>query len=200
MISNGVDTERFKPNKREKSEKILLFLDRLSTRKGAQFLIPLLYKYLKENEDVLLIIAGKDEKPPLIPLLKLQKELFRLDGKVRPLSYVPNELLPELCNHAELFLMPSTIMESFGITVLESLACGTPVVSTKVGGLPEVLKHGGVATSLRDFPKIVENMLSNPEKLLEMGNAGRKLVESEYSWDVVGKRIENIYLKVMSGG
>lgn len=200
VIPNGVDTERFKPDKREKSEKALLFVGRLSARKGAQFLIPLLYRYLKENEDVSLIIAGKDEKPPLIPLLKLQKEIFGLNGKVRLLGYVPNRMLPELYNYADLFLMPSITMESFGITALESLACATPVISTKVGGLPEVLRHGGVATSLRDFPKVIGDLLSSPEKIVEMGKAGRKLVENEYSWSVVGKKVENVYLKVMSGG
>jgi glycosyltransferase involved in cell wall biosynthesis len=200
VIPNGVDTERFKPDKHEKSEKILLFVGRLSARKGAQFLIPLLHRYLKENEGVLLIIAGKDEKPPLIPLLKLQKSIFGLNGKVRLLGYVPNSMLPKLYNHADLFLMPSLTMESFGITALESLACATPVISTKVGALPEILKCGGVATSLRDFPDVVEGLLSNSEKILEMGKAGRKLVEKEYSWSVVGEKVEDVYLNVLGGG
>ncbi len=198
VIPNGVDTSKFKPKKSSMSErhkKTLLYVGRLSPRKGVQLLIPLLSNCLKElNAE--LIIAGKDEAF-MIPLLKLQRTICK---NVRVLGFVPDEQLPELYNAADIFLMPSLAMESFGITAIESLACATPVVATKNGGLPEVTKEGSIITSLLEFPKVIENLLSEPDRIQQLGKAGRKLVEEEYSWDIVAKKIENIYSQILDGG
>ena len=128
--------------------------------------------------------------------MKLQRALCK---NVRVLGFVPDDNLPKLYNYADITLIPSITMESFGITVIESLACSTPVIATKVGALPEIIKSGGITTNLWEFPKVVANLLSNPDKIQKLGKEGRKLVEKEYSWDVVAKRIENIYFKVLDG-
>ena len=194
VIPNGVDVEKFRPMKGNGQSKALLYIGRLSARKGVQLLIPLLFKCLKEY-DAELIIAGKDEMF-MLPLLKLQGSLCK---NVKVLGFVPDAKLPELYNYADVFLMPSLTMESFGITAIESLACATPVVATKSGALPEIIKSGGVTTSLREFPKAVADPLSNPDRIRKLGKEGRKFVEEEYSWDVVAKRIENLYSKVLDG-
>ena len=194
VIPNGVDVEKFRPMKGKERGKALLYIGRLSARKGVQLLIPLLFKCLKEH-DAKLIIAGKDEMF-MLPLLKLQGKLCK---NVKVLGFVPDANLPELYNYADLFLMPSLTMESFGITAIESLACATPVVATKAGALPEIIRSGGVTTSLWKFPKVVANLLSNPDGIRKLGKEGRKFVEEEYSWDVVAKRIENLYFKVLDG-
>jgi len=194
VIPNGVDTEKFKPIKNEKQNKALLYVGRLSARKGVQLLIPLLSKCLKEH-DAELIIAGKDDMLMLY-LLKLQRAICK---KVRILGFVPDANLPELYNYADIFLIPSLTMESFGITAIESLACATPVIATKSGALPEIIKSGGVTTSLWEFPKAVADLLSDPDRIRKLGKEGRKFVEREYSWDVVAKRIENLYLEVLDG-
>jgi len=195
VIPNGVDVEKFKPMKNEKQSKALLYVGRLSARKGVQLLIPLLSKCLKEH-DAELIITGKDEML-MLPLLKLQGNLCK---NVKVLGFVPDARLPELYNYADLFLMPSLTMESFGIAAIESLACATPVLAAKTGALPEVIRSGGITTNVWEFPKAVESLLSDPCKIQKLGKEGRKLVEEEYSWDVVAKRIENIYFEVLDGG
>ncbi|MBO8181093.1 MAG: glycosyltransferase family 4 protein [Archaeoglobus sp.] len=194
VIPNGVDVEKFRPMKGNGQSKALLYVGRLSARKGVQLLTPLLFKCLKEY-DAELIIAGKDEMF-MLPLLKLQGSLCK---KVRVLGFIPDANLPELYNHADLFLMPSLTMESFGITAIESLACATPVVATRAGALPKIIKSGGVATNLWEFPKVIANLLSNPDRIRQLGNEGRKFVEEEYSWNVVAKRIEDVYSKVLDG-
>jgi len=194
VIPNGVDVEKFRPMKSKERNKALLYIGRLSARKGVQLLIPLLFKCLKEH-DAELIIAGKDEMF-MLPLLKLQGNLCK---NVKVLGFVPDANLPELYNYADLFLMPSLTMESFGITAIESLACATPVVATKSGALPKIIKSGGVTTSLWEFSKAVADLLSDPDRIRKLGEEGRKFVEEEYSWDVVAKRIENLYFKVLDG-
>ncbi|RLI74800.1 hypothetical protein DRO97_04975 [Archaeoglobales archaeon] len=195
VIPNGVDVKRFEPLKKEKEEKTLLYVGRLSVRKGVQLLIPLLSKCLKEH-DAELIITGKDEMFMLY-LLKLQRTICK---NVGVLGFVPDARLPELYNYADISLMPSLTMESFGITAIESLACETPVIATKTGALPEIIRSGGITTNLWEFPKAVENLLSDPDRIRKLGKQGRKLVEEEYSWEVVAKRIENLYFKVLDGG
>ena len=194
VIPNGVDVEKFRPMKGNGQSKALLYVGRLSARKGVQLLIPLLFKCMKEH-NAELIIAGKDEMF-MLPLLKLQGSLCK---KVRVLGFVPDAKLPELYNYADLFLMPSLTMESFGITAIESLACATPVVATKAGALPKIIKSGGIATNLWEFPKAVESLLADPDRIRELGREGRKFVEEEYSWDVVAKRIEDVYSKFLGG-
>ena len=194
VIPNGVDVEKFRPMKDNEQRKALLYIGRLSARKGVHLLAPLLSKCLKEF-DAELIIAGKDEMFTL-PVLKLQRTLCK---NVKILGFVPDDNLPKLYNYADITLMPSITMESFGITAIESLACSTPVVATKVGALPEIIKSGGITTNLWEFPKIVASLLSDPDRIRKLGREGRKLVEKEYSWDVVAKRIENIYSKVLGG-
>ncbi len=194
VIPNGVDVEKFRPMKGKERSKALLYIGRLSARKGVHILAPLLFKCLKVL-DAELIIAGKDEMFTL-PVLKIQRALCK---NIRVLGFVPDGSLPKLYNYAAVTLMPSITMESFGITAIESLACSTPVVATKVGALPEIIKSGGITTNLREFPKVVADLLSDPDRIRKLGREGRKLVEREYSWDVVAKRIESIYSKVLDG-
>lgn len=194
VIPNGVDTKKFRPLKFEKHRKTLLYVGRLSPRKGVQLLIPLLSKCL-DKYDAELIIAGKDDAF-MLPLLKLQSAVF---GNVKVVGFVPDGELPMLYSYADLFLMPSLTMESFGITAIESLACATPVVATKNGGLSEIIRSGGITTNLRDFPKAVESLLSDPDRILELGREGRKLVEEKYSWEVVARKVENLYFEILDG-
>jgi glycosyltransferase involved in cell wall biosynthesis len=194
VIPNGVDTEKFRPMKEERENKTLLYVGRFSARKGVQLLAPLLSRYLKKP-DIELIIAGSDEML-MLPLLKLQGAVFR---NVRVLGFVPEDLLPGLYSYADLFLMPSLTMESFGITAIESLSCATPVIATNVGALPEIIDGCGAITNLLDFPRVIEELLSNPERIRELGFSGRKRMVEEYSWEAVAMRIEDVYFSVLDG-
>jgi glycosyltransferase involved in cell wall biosynthesis len=193
VIPNGVDTEKFRPMKVEKQHKTLLYVGRLSARKGVQLLIPLLSRCL--SEEVELIIAGKDEMH-MIPFLKLQQTICK---NVRILGFVSDHILPKLYNYADLFLMPSLTMESFGIAAIESMACATPVIATKSGALPEIVKEGGVISNLWAFPEVIESLLLDPCRIKGLGERGRKLVEEEYSWSVVAGKIEKIYFQILDG-
>jgi len=132
----------------------------------------LLSKCLKEH-DAELIIAGKVEMF-MLPLLKLQGSLCK---NVKVLGFVPDSNLPELYNYADLFLMPSLTMESFGITAIESLACATPVVATKAGALPEIIRSDGITTSLWEFPKTLQVFFRIQTRIRKLGREGKKFVE-----------------------
>jgi len=141
-----------------------------------KLLIPLLFKRLKEH-DAELIIAGKDEKF-MLPLLKLQGNLCK---NVKVLGFVLDANLPELYNYVDLFLMPSLTMESFGITAIEPLTCATLVIATKAEALQEIIRSGGVTTSLWEFSKAIADLLLDPDRIQKLEKEGRKFVEEDYS-------------------
>jgi glycosyltransferase involved in cell wall biosynthesis len=86
--------------------------------------------------DVWLAIAGKG---PLQLTLQQQAESLGLSDRVKFLGFLPDEQLPIAYQAADLMIMPSQSLEGFGLAIVESLACGTPVVCTPVGGMPEIL-------------------------------------------------------------
>ena len=124
-----------------------------------------------------------------------------------------NELI-QLYSNASVFCCPS-IYEPFGIINLEAMACGTPVVGSKVGGIKEIIKHGetGFLVELEQDKDMFEavfpekyakdlafsiNLIINDKSLREkMASAGRRTVEQEYSWNSVANRVHNLYKEVL---
>jgi glycosyltransferase involved in cell wall biosynthesis len=146
QIPLGIDTKRFsfeadrkkirrKLNLPEKRP-ILLTIRRLAARMGLENLITAMSKVKKKNPDILLLICGKGylEKK----LKRLIQELS-LGDQVRMPGFVREEELPMYYQVADFFVLPTVELEGFGLSTIESLACGTPVIATPVGANSEVI-------------------------------------------------------------
>ena len=146
-IPSGVDVDRFKPaNRREDIRKklslpvdqvILLTVRRLAPRMGLENLIRAMAIVETMRNDVMLVIGGRGE---------LQDQLNRLIvelGVKRTLlvGYIDDHDLSGYYQASDLFIMPSVALEGFGLSTLEALACGIPVLGTPTGGTPEILKE-----------------------------------------------------------
>jgi glycosyltransferase involved in cell wall biosynthesis len=146
IVPGGVDIDRFQANltrqqAREllgfpKDRPILFVPRRLVHRMGIDILLQALVEVRAKVPDIWLAIAGKGA---LRPVLEQQAYELGLQEHVQFLGYVPEEQLPVAYQSADLTVVPSQSLEGFGLILLESLACGTPVLSTPVGGMPEVL-------------------------------------------------------------
>jgi glycosyltransferase involved in cell wall biosynthesis len=146
IIPGGVDIERFELNlTRQQARAVLGFPQdrpilftprRLVQRMGIDILLQALVAVKSKVPDVWLAIAGKGA---LRPVLEQRSDQLGLQAHVKFLGYVPDEQLPVAYQAADLTVVPSQSLEGFGLILLESLACGTPVLSTPVGGMPEVL-------------------------------------------------------------
>lgn len=200
VIPNGVDVNRFSPenkteNRNEKS--IILYMGRLVPKKGIHILIRAMKNVLKKYPDALLLIGGKGK---MKTFLNSYANTLGLKDNVRFLGYVPDNMLPSLYASSDVFVLPSITAESFGITLLEAMATGTPVIGSSVGGIPEVIGDCGLIIEPGNPKKLSDAVITllDDENLREkLGRKGRKMVEEKYSWDIVGKNIINVYKEVM---
>ncbi len=111
---------------------------RLVQRMGLEDLIDAAAVMKRHMPDVLIVLAGKG---PLDAALKRRIVERGLEAQVRMLGFVPDDRLPHLYRAADLTIVPTTALEGFGLTTIESLAAGTPVLVTPVGGLPEAVER-----------------------------------------------------------
>jgi N-acetyl-alpha-D-glucosaminyl L-malate synthase BshA len=111
------------------------------------------------------------------------------------------DALPELLAPADVFVLSSS-EESFGLSALEAMACGTPVVATRVGGVSEVVDHGvtgllSEADDLEGFAADLALLLTDSEKARSMGLAARRTAEERFSRNKVVGRYENLYRRLL---
>jgi glycosyltransferase involved in cell wall biosynthesis len=104
---------------------------------------------------------------------------------------------------ADVFVSPS-LFDTFPIVVLEALLCAKPVVATRVGGVPEIIMDGvtGFLVDPKDAKKLAEKilyLLENEGEAKKMGLCGKDYVMRNFTVEVVGEKIENIYCKLLQG-
>ncbi|MFB2773360.1 glycosyltransferase family 4 protein [Pelatocladus sp. BLCC-F211] len=148
IIPGGVNTEQFKSNllraeARAKlgwpQDRAIIFSSRrLVRRVGIDKLLQALAIIKPRLPDFWLAIAGRG---PIQAALQQQATELGLNEHVKFLGFLPDEDLPIAYQAADVSVMPSQCFEGFGLAVVESLACGTPVVCTPVGGMPEILEQ-----------------------------------------------------------
>lgn len=145
VIPGAVDTSRFQPSERVRArdalgwpqgERIIFCVRRLVQRMGLEALVAAFTLAAAKYPDVRLFIGGKG---PLQGALEAQIRSLGLGQRIRMLGFVRESLLPAHYQAANLSIVPSQTLEGFGLTTLESLACGIPVLVTPVGGLTEVV-------------------------------------------------------------
>jgi glycosyltransferase involved in cell wall biosynthesis len=147
VIPGGVNINRFQPNlSRQEARKqldwplerqIIFTSRRLVNRMGLDKLLLAIAEIKPRIPDVWLAIAGRGH---IQDALQQQAIELGLDDHVKFLGFLPDEQLPVAYQAADLSVMPSQSFEGFGLAIVESLACGTPVICTPVGGMPEIIQ------------------------------------------------------------
>ena len=205
VIPNGVDTSRFRKMDRDDArefmgfgdEPFFLYVGRLVTKKGLFTLLLAFRDVLKEIPKAKLRIAGKGK---LKPVLSSMSKVLGINGNVEFLGYVPDDALNPLFSSADVFVLPSSFGESFGIVILEAMASGTPVIGTKVGGIEEILDDGkyGVLVHPSDPSELacaMISMMSDRDIQEKIVKRALQKVRKEYDWKVVAKKVMKLYEK-----
>lgn len=177
-------------------EAIVLFLSRLHPKKGLDYLIPALGKL--SHYRFTFIIAGSGD-------LDYENELKTLvtthgiKEKTYFAGFVKGEIKDLLMQGADIFALTS-YSENFGISVLESLAAGTPVIITPGVALSDIVQqqHLGYVTELNinDIATTIQNFLDHPQAAKKMGDSARKFILDNYTWDSIALKMISVYQEI----
>ena len=204
LVPCGVDLEVFRPLDQKSvrsrlglnGEKILLYVGRVEPIKGLDLLVETAAQ-MDSTEGVRMMVVGADVNGDreMHRVKQLAKERD-LEDKIDFVGQVDHDDLPLYYNAADVCVVPS-YYESFGLVALESMACGTPVVATRVGGLSTIIHHGrtGYLKSWRcpeAFANSVEMIISSDGLQQSMGEAARKRAEG-MGWDNVASLMWDEY-------
>ena len=122
---------------------------------------------------------------------------YGIDERVQIIGYVPDELMAPYYRQAKLFVLPSKF-EPFGMTTLEAMACGTPVIASNLGGIKENFTSGkdGILvdpSNKEELSNAMLELLENKELAEKIGMEGYKTVRDRFSWEAIAKRTLEFY-------
>ncbi|WP_082149073.1 glycosyltransferase family 4 protein [Bellilinea caldifistulae] len=186
----GVDTDKFKPLTGVQKTNMIISVGSLTPLKGFDFIIRSISLIPPHHQPILVISSNFSNPEEFHYLNNLANQL---GVKVQFLEGIPDEKLVELYNQAVLTAY-APHREPFGLVALESMACATPVVGVKEGGLLETIQDriSGrlVERNEEIFARAVFEFLSNPQTSLEYGQNGYRRVQEKWSWDAAVRNIE----------
>lgn len=177
---------------------IIFCVRRLAKRMGLENLLSAIDIVRKQHPDILLYIAGKGA---LADTLQQQINELELTQHVQLLGYIADEKLPLAYRAANFSVVPTTAFEGFGLIVIESLATGTPVMGTPIGGIPEILKPFCPdllfqSASVDSIAQGIAEVLSGDHKL-PSSEACQAFIQANYSWSKIAQQMKSVYLKAI---
>ncbi|MFI6284111.1 glycogen synthase [Streptomyces sp. NPDC051018] len=217
VIHNGIDTRLYRPDHDtsalqrlgvDPGRPYVLFVGRISRQKGVPHLLRAARAF--DPEAQLVLCAGSpDTSGTGAEFRELVDELDRArDGVHWIPETLPRPQIIQLLTHAAVFVCPS-VYEPLGIVNLEAMACGTPVVASAVGGIPEVVDDGrtGLLVPYDDrhpesfesaLAQAVNRVLDDPPEAARMGAAGRQRAVREFGWEQVARRTYELYGELLA--
>jgi glycosyltransferase involved in cell wall biosynthesis len=200
-IPMGVSTASFTVRRQRKiTSPIVLFVGRLIDVKGAEYLLHAVPVIITQVPDARIVIAG--DGPERQHLEQLARELH-VDDHVVFLGSVPSSKMPELLATSDVFVGPAITtdkgqVEAFGVSFLEAMAAGLPVVTTASGGIKDIVAPDSTAIVIPEKDSLaiataVNKLLDNPTLRRQMGKAGRARVEAHFTWENVAKQYDEVY-------
>ena len=215
VVRNGIDTDDWYPVEAgqtlaelgiDPDRPIAAFVGRITRQKGVGHLIAAAHRF--DPEVQLVLCAGAPDTPEIAAeVAAAVKELSATRAGVHWIQeMLPIEKIREILATATVFVCPS-VYEPLGIVNLEAMACGTAVVASDVGGIPEVvddgttglLVHYDVADAVRfetGLADAVNALVRDPERAHTFGQAGRRRCIDEFSWMQVAQQTLDIYRSV----
>jgi starch synthase len=217
VVGNGVDAEAYRPIEDpdvvrnlgvDPDRPYALFVGRITRQKGVTHLLAAAEKLTPEAG--LVLCAGAADTPEERQQVAEAVEALqaRRDGVVWIEEMLPREKLVPLITGATVFVVPS-VYEPLGIVNLEAAACGTAVVASDVGGIPEVVDDGRTGLLVHYDPDDVAafetgladrigELIAAPDRAASMGAAGRERVLSEFGWSAIAQQTVEVYSAVLA--
>jgi glycosyltransferase involved in cell wall biosynthesis len=203
----GVNIEIFRPSELVRgarqqpwgwsvNDKVLLAVGRLVSKKGFGVLLDAMPSIARHEPSVILAIAGEGS---LRPVLERQAQMLGSGARVQFLGRIAWNEMPALLSAADVFVLPSVRDESGNMdglpnVVLEAMACGVPVIASRLGGVTSILDEagGGCLVPAGEKDALAEAavcLLRDNEQRQRYGSAARKFVEDHLTWDLVAYQL-----------
>ncbi|OGA80194.1 MAG: hypothetical protein A3G27_13170 [Betaproteobacteria bacterium RIFCSPLOWO2_12_FULL_66_14] len=201
VVHNGVDVDQFKPLERATqlrqrlglpdSARVLASVGRLVGWKGLRVILELLPQ-LPQEVHYLVVGEGPEE-----PRLRQQAAQLGVGERVHFCGRIAHDELPQVLAQADLLVQPSLGEESFGITLVEAMACALPVLASRQGGMSEIVLPGVTGELLPPgevgaWRETVAQLLRQPDRMRAMGAAGRERTVAEFTWAANAAKLERL--------
>jgi glycosyltransferase involved in cell wall biosynthesis len=202
-VPNGVDADLFRPSPSpaNMNEKGILCVGRFSLEKGIDFVPRIAESVLRHRPDTKFTVVAAEEKLPSLEKVKIAMNTLEDSYPGRFLwikQKLGREEMAKLYNQSAIYIQPSRY-ESFGLCVLEAMACGKPVVCSNTGGLPEVVGDAGLISQPdgKAFVRNILTLLDNPETYNKYAKAAVKRA-SQFTWPKIASDMLFLYKKISS--
>ncbi len=197
MLGNGVDTTLFapRPSVMRREREVLCVARASDPTKGVLRMVNALAQL---PDDVRLTLVDQDG--PSHPA-RARAATLGCEDRVEVTGRVSTDTLVNLYSRAALVVVPSRY-EGFGLPAVEAMSCGTPVVATAVGALPEVVRACGGGVIVEDasalsLAKAIQALLEQPETRAQLGARGRQRADALYAWPRVAAATEEVYRELV---
>lgn len=222
VVYSGVDLQKYKPSWTTEGEqnkldlkkkfglqdyKVVLYVGRLSVKKGVHVILKAMEKVMSTHQNVALVIVGskwygKNESDDYTKSLQTLSQ--SLAGPIVFTGFVPPSGVPEYFSMGDVFVCASQWNEPLARVHYEAMAAGLPIITTNRGGNAEVVDGYGNGIVIDDYKDSdvmaghISHLLDNPEQAFEMGMKGRKLAEEKFNWERVAAEVFHSYAPEVS--
>ncbi|MBU0981551.1 glycosyltransferase family 4 protein [Patescibacteria group bacterium] len=200
-VPNGIDLSRFEFYSGKRNRFEIVTTSTLIPRNGIDTLVEAMPGVLGEYPSAKLKIAGEG---PMEAQLRARVKQLKIAKNVDFLGTLRHSEIPELVREAHVYCRPSRF-EGFGVSFIEAMALGTPVVTCPVGGIVDFVTDGETGMLVppddaKDLSRAIRFVFEHEEATMAIVKKARDLVEERYEWKRIAGLVENAYEKILSKG
>lgn len=204
VIHNGWEEKSFAFTETEKAEvrakynisndkPILLFVGRVDDRRKGLDVLLKAFKIVLTKTDARLVVAGSGNQEPFREL----SSSLGIASQVIFTGFVDDLTLQKLYSICDVYVCPSRL-EGFGLSILDAMAAGKPIVATKIGAIPEIIKQGENGLLVQDndgneLAMAITHILGSSSQAEETAENNKKKVQMHYSWEIAARRVTGVY-------